>query len=90
MTTYYLHLSHDPTAIGEAATRDDLRLYADQLASELSDEFDVAIEARLESLGDVRVTGPDGEICNAVRRRVREIHAGDDWIQVLRRSDAVA
>lgn len=88
--TYYLHLSNDPTAIGEAATRDDLRMYAEQLAAELSDEFSVAIEARLESRAEPAVTGPDAEVCNAVRRRVREIHAGDDWIQVLRRSDAVA
>lgn len=86
MQAVQITISNDPATLGDAATREDLEAYAQQLADELGEEFDCDVYYSLDSGLRSTVRCGDANLQSAIEDRLLAIERGDEWIQVLARS----
>jgi hypothetical protein len=76
--TATLRIDTDHSRLGDAATKEDLQVYAANLARKVGEELGVEILVVNGQFG-TRTTSDDAD----VQARVREIEAGDEWIDLL-------
>lgn len=81
-------INNDPSTIGPEATESDLEAFAEQLATEIGEEFECDVRYRLDSVSRSYAGATDGEyaLASQVESRLHEIESGDEWIHVLERS----
>lgn len=86
MTMFTVYIDDDPAALDIGATAADLEQYALNLADHLADRFDCVIEVQRVLGGGPRGRCPENE---DIAEYVRELEAGDGWLDLLG-SDPVA
>jgi hypothetical protein len=85
--TFTIVIPTDPTMLGDDATSSDVRAFVAQLAVELAEETGETVDGQAQSTcARSTVLGPVGEARDRLRDRLREVLAGDEWIQVLARA----
>ena len=70
-------ISNDYSNLGDAATREDLERYAENLQAHLAERFDREVVVNIGSV--MSATADDAD----VREYVQELHAGDGWLELL-------
>lgn len=70
-------ISNDYSNLGDAATREDLERYAENLQARLAERFDREVVVNIGSV--MSATADDAD----VREYVQELHAGDGWLELL-------
>jgi len=83
MTTYTVRIDSDYSGLGAGATQETLDGYAENLAAKLADQYGVTVEVVQDLGGRGQCVGPDDEVAEQIHQAVRDIQAGNDWIDLL-------
>ena len=77
-------ISNDPRYLGNDATLEDVRRYAEQLGKELTEEFGETVSV---SLGNVESAGSRASTPE-LQKRVTDIDFYGEWYDILQRSQS--
>lgn len=79
MTNHIVTINSDPSTLGDEATERDVERYAANLGAYLTEKYGCEVEVRtIQTLRSASC-----QTSSEIEAEVREIHAGDRWIEFL-------